>query len=203
MACLKLQSSILMQTLAPGSKSMRAGVLKSKSCAASFRSDKWSHLRATGIGCKGRSLVTFFSTYVSTPTFSASSSTPDTWNHMEPLVRVLVSHPATPFTLVFFLLCGRHRCWASLSCTNKAEDPGWIRALAIVLDPSAVVTFTLKLISSTCSLTFRTAMWVSFLPYSFSGFFCDRSLASLCSNMLCAFLAYWWCSTFLCHEPFS
>ena len=76
---------ILVNTSAPSSKSKRAGVLKSE--PASFRYDKWSYLRATGIGCRGRSLVTFF-------------SMSDTWNHMEPRVHVLA--PATPSTLAIF-----------------------------------------------------------------------------------------------------
>ena len=144
--------SMLVITSAPSSKSMCAGVLKSES--ASFRLDK-SHLRATGIWCSGRSLVIFFSTYASTLTFSALSSMPDTWNHTE--TRVSVLGQATPSILAFFLLRGRHRCCANCSWTKEAEVPGSIRALAIVLDPLAVITFTLQVISSTCSWTLKAA----------------------------------------------
>ena len=101
--------SMLMNTSAPSSKSMSAGVLKFGS--ASFKSDRWSHLRATGIGSRGRSLVIFFRMYASTPTFSESSSTPDTWNHTEPHVHVLAR--ATPSTITFLFLRDKRRCCAS------------------------------------------------------------------------------------------
>ena len=69
---------------------------------------------------------------------------PDTWNHTNPCVGVLV--PATPTTLAFLLLCGKRRCCASGLCKNEAEDPESIKALAKVLDLSAAVTFTLQVI---------------------------------------------------------
>ena len=109
---------MLVKTSAPSNKSVPAGVLKSRS--ASFNFDKWSHLRASGIGCSGtcRSFVIFFSTNASTPIFSPSSSTPDTWNHTDPCVRVLVS--PIPFTLAFLLLHirGKCRCCARRSWMN-------------------------------------------------------------------------------------
>ena len=82
---------------------MCARVLKSES--SHFKSDKWSHLRATGIGYKGRPLCIFFNTYASTLTFSTSSIMLDTWNDTEPLVGILV--PATPSTLAFLMLCSK------------------------------------------------------------------------------------------------
>ena len=103
---------ILVKTSARSSKSMRAGVLNSGS--ANSQPAQWSYLRASGIGCRGRPFVILFSTYASTPIFSASSSMPETWNHTEPCVGVLV--PPTPSTVTFFLLRGRRRCLAILSC---------------------------------------------------------------------------------------
>ena len=40
---------------------------------------------------------------------------------------------------------------------HDVENPGTIKALAIVLDPSDAVTFTLQVINKTCSLTLRAA----------------------------------------------
>ena len=74
----------------------------------------------------------FLSTYASTTIFTASSSTPETWNHTDSRVGVVV-----PPTI--------------RSCTNEVEHPGSIRALAIVLDPSDTVTFTVQVINRTCS----------------------------------------------------
>ena len=151
----QLSRRVLVNISATSSKSMHAGGLKSES--ASFRPTtcKRSHLRTTRIGSRGRSLVIFFNTYSSIPNFSASSSTLDTWNRTEPRACVVV--PATPSTLVFLLLHGRHRCCAIHSWMNEAEDPESIRALAIVLDQSSAVKFTLQVISSTCSLTVRAS----------------------------------------------
>ena len=76
------------------------------------------------------------------PCFSENAALPfmpDTWNHV----------PATPSTVAFLMLPDKRRYWASRSWTNKTEDPGPIKALAIVLVQSAAVTFTLQFISST------------------------------------------------------
>ena len=123
---------ILVKTSAPSSKSMHAGVLNSGS--ASSKWDIWSRLRASGMACRGRSLVIFLSTYACTAIFSASSSMPETWNYKDPRVGVVV--PLTPSTIVFFLLRGSRSCCAIRSCTKEVEDPGSIRALAIVLNQS-------------------------------------------------------------------
>ena len=170
---------ILVKTSAPSSKSMSAGVLNSGS--ANYRSDIWSHLRETGIGCRRRSLAIFLRMYACTPIFSASSSTPETWNHTEPRIGVVI--PPTPSTITFFLLRYTHKCWANRSCTNEVEDPGSIRPLATVLDPSGAETFTLQVINRTCSLTLRATTWASSLPSAFSGFFCVKLSACLCNKV--------------------
>ena len=117
--------NILVNTSAPSSISVCAGVLMSES--ARFNLVRWSHVKATAIGCRGRSLVIFFSMYASTPTFSVSSSMPDTWNHTEPREHV------STLTIAFLFQRGRRRSCASLSWMNERRTLDGFWALAIVL----------------------------------------------------------------------
>ena len=75
----------------------------------------------------------------------------------------------------------------------------------MVLDPLAAVTFTLQVISKTCSVTLRAATCPSSLASALSGFFCVELSASLCSKVMvsCTFPAHRWCSTFLCNTTCS
>ena len=79
---------------------------------------------------------------MSAPTqiLSTSSLKPDTWNHMDPHVGLLVT--PTPSTFSFLLLRSEHRYCARSSQTSEDEDAGSIKALTIMLDPLGVVTFT-------------------------------------------------------------
>ena len=164
---------------------MRAGVLKSES--ANVESFKRFHLGATRIGWRGGFLVIYFSTNASTPFSFVPSAVSDTQNYTDPHVGVVV--PAPPSTLAFLLLHSRCRCCAKSLMTNEAEDPGSIRALAIELDPSATVTFTLQVIKAL--VCWHSVPLHEFPPYFLhSQAYSVKQLASLCSKVWRCFVHF-------------